>query len=170
MALLAAACSGGSAGHSAAGAPSSSTSPAAQQPAAAASPSPAVAAAPLSCRPTPADQLGPFYKPGAPVRDQVDAGFVLAGTVQTWDGCRPIQGARLEFWLANPQGDYDDAHRATVLGGADGTYRFTCNRPVAYGGRPPHIHVRVTAPGRDAFVTQFYPAPGQNQATFDIVL
>src|SRR3712207_7896038 len=29
--------------------------------------------------------------------------------------CKPIGNARIEFWLANPRGEYDDAHRATVF-------------------------------------------------------
>jgi protocatechuate 3,4-dioxygenase beta subunit len=42
--------------------------------------------------------------------------------------------------------------------------------PVVYGGRPPHIHVRVFAPGFQTLVTQHYPTAGQTEATFDLVL
>jgi catechol 1,2-dioxygenase len=42
--------------------------------------------------------------------------------------------------------------------------------PVSYGGRPPHIHLRVTAPGYEELVTQHYPERGQRKATFDLVL
>ncbi len=114
--------------------------------------------------------LGPFYEPNAPVRTSVGSGYVLSGSVLTADGCEPVRDARIEFWLANPKGEYDDAHRATVLAGERGRYRFESNVPVSYGGRPPHIHVRVTAPGYRNLVTQHYPDAGQTQATFDLVL
>jgi protocatechuate 3,4-dioxygenase beta subunit len=123
-----------------------------------------------SCEPTRPDMLGPFYEPNAPVRTSVGSGYVLAGTVLDAGDCEPVSGARIEFWLANPEGEYDDAHRATVPVGAGGEYRFESNVPVSYGGRPPHIHLRVTAPGYRELVTQHYPDAGQKRANFDLVL
>jgi protocatechuate 3,4-dioxygenase beta subunit len=124
----------------------------------------------VNCKPTQPDMLGPFYEPGAPVRTSVDSGYVLSGAVLAAAECRPIPNARIEFWLANPRGDYDDAHRATVLASERGRYRFESNMPVSYGGRPPHIHVRVRAPGYEELVTQHYPERGQRKANFDLVL
>src|SRR5687768_10413387 len=69
----------------------------------------------VNCKPTQPDMLGPFYEPGAPVRTSVGSGYVLSGTVLGAQECKPIPNARIEFWLANPSGDYDDAHRATVF-------------------------------------------------------
>ena len=122
------------------------------------------------CRPTRPDSLGPFYEPDAPVRTSVGSGHVLSGAVLAAGGCEPVAGARIEFWLANPEGEYDDAHRATVPVGDGGGYRFESNVPVAYGGRPPHIHIRVTAPGYRELVTQHYPDAGQTEANLDLVL
>jgi polyisoprenoid-binding protein YceI len=122
------------------------------------------------CRPTPADQLGPFYVPNAPLRDTVGSDYVLSGVVRAAGSCAPIPGARIEFWLANPRGVYDDAHRATILAGPSGEYRFESNVPVPYSGRPPHIHVRVSAPSLQTLVTQHYPEAGRSEATFDLVL
>jgi protocatechuate 3,4-dioxygenase beta subunit len=122
------------------------------------------------CKPTQPDMLGPFYEPGAPVRTSVGSGYVLSGTVLATEECKPIPNAHIEFWLANPSGEYDDAHRATVLAGKRGEYRFKSNVPVSYGGRPPHIHVRVRAPGYGELVTQHYPERGQRKANFDLVL
>jgi len=122
------------------------------------------------CEPTRPDMLGPFYEPNAPVRTSVGSGYVLSGAVLSADGCEPVRDARIEFWLANPRGEYDDAHRATVLAGERGGYRFESNVPVSYGGRPPHIHVRVTAPGYRDLVAQHYPDAGQTEANFDLVL
>ena len=123
-----------------------------------------------NCKPTQPDMLGPFYKPGAPVRTSVGSGYVLSGAVLDAAECRPIPNAHIEFWLANPRGEYDDAHRATVFAGQRGRYRLESNVPVSYGGRPPHIHLRVRAPGYEELVTQHYPERGQGKANFDLVL
>src|SRR5919197_4489501 len=116
------------------------TSASAQRPAAPAAPT----SAHLSllqagrCTPTPADSLGPFYKPHAPLRNRVGRGYVLSGTVRSAMRCTPIRTARLEMWLANPRGVYDDAHRPPLRVNVRGVYRFQNNVPVAYSGRPPH--------------------------------
>jgi catechol 1,2-dioxygenase len=125
---------------------------------------------PANCKPTQPDMLGPFYEPGAPVRRSVGSGYVLSGTVLAAEECKPISNAHIEFWLANPRGDYDDAHRATVFADQRGRYRFESNVPVSCGDRPPHIHVRVRAPGYEELVTQHYPERGQRKANFDLVL
>ena len=122
-----------------------------------------------ACQPTRPDALGPFYEPGAPFRTKVGTGYVLRGRVLT-TRCRPIARARIEFWLVNRRGRYDDAHRATVLARSDGRYRFESNRPIAYEGRPPHIHVRVSARGFRTLVTQHYPRGSRTRAVFDLVL
>lgn len=122
------------------------------------------------CVPTPPDQLGPFYKPGAPVRSAVGTGYVLAGTVRSSRDCSPLPGATVELWLAGPDGEYDDAHRATVPANAEGRYRFESNAPPPYFGRPPHIHVRVSAKGFAILVTQHYPVKSASSAVFDLVL
>jgi protocatechuate 3,4-dioxygenase beta subunit len=121
------------------------------------------------CAPTRADALGPFYEPGAPIRSKVGSGYVLRGRVLTTT-CRPIPRARIELWLVNGRGAYDDAHRATVLAARLGGYRFESNRPVGYEGRPPHIHLRVGARGFRTLVTQHYPRSGRTSAVFDLVL
>ncbi|HEU6445397.1 MAG TPA: hypothetical protein VFL61_10105 [Gaiellaceae bacterium] len=121
------------------------------------------------CAPTRADALGPFYEPGAPVRSRVGTGYVLSGRVLT-TRCRPIARARIELWLVNPRGRYDDAHRATLFSARDGRYRFQSNRPAGYEGRPPHIHLRVSARGFRTLVTQHYPRSGRTTAVFNLVL
>jgi protocatechuate 3,4-dioxygenase beta subunit len=122
------------------------------------------------CRPTPADELGPFYRPNAPEREAVGQGYLLTGTVLAAGACRPLGGARIEFWLVNPQGDYDDAHRATVFADRWGRYRFKANRPTDYVGRLPHIHLKVTAAGHEQLITQHYPAANTSEGVFDLVL
>lgn len=123
-----------------------------------------------NCPPTPYDEMGPFYRPNAPVRTIVGKGYLLKGTVRAAQGCRPLPGAMIEFWLVNEQGEYDEAHRATVIADMNGEYSFECNRPTDYVGRLPHIHIRVTAEGHQELITQHYPEKGKSGAKFDLVL
>ena len=122
------------------------------------------------CKPTPADALGPFYQADAPRRTRVGQGYLLTGVVKSARNCAPIPGAWIEFWLAGPSGDYDDDHRATVLADQAGAYRFESNYPPPYSSRPPHIHLRISAPGFKTLVTQHYPRKGASEASFDLVL
>ncbi len=121
-------------------------------------------------RPTPSDALGPFYEPGAPVRASVGQGYLLAGRVLSSRDGSALPGAVLELWLAGPEGDYSDDYRATVIADAEGRYRFTSHPPPPYAGRPPHLHLRVSAVGHAILVTQHYPKAGRREAVFDLVL
>ncbi len=123
-----------------------------------------------NCKPTPYDEIGPFYRPGAPVRGRVGTGYVLSGQVLSVTGCKPLPNSRLEFWLVNPAGQYDDAHRATVSADRQGAYRFESNRPTDYVGRLPHIHMMVSAEGHEQLITQHYPQPDESEAKFNLVL
>lgn len=124
----------------------------------------------FKCRPTPEDLMGPFYKPGAPVRNSVGAGYVLTGTVKSALDCLPVADARIEFWLTGSNGKYNDDHRATVFADDAGSYRFQSNIPPGYGYRPPHIHIRVSADGFKPLVTQHYPDQGDEKGHFNLVL
>ena len=84
--------------------------------------------------------------------------------------CAPIAKAVIELWLTGPDGSYDDDHRGTIFSNDSGQYRFESNSPPAYSGRPPHIHIRVSANGFKTLVTQHYLTQGQTTGEFDIVL
>ena len=129
---------------------------------------PAMAAA--SCPATRPDSLGPFYVAGAPERNQTGEGLTIAGVVRSTRGCKPLPGARLEWWAANARGEYDDAHRATQSADGEGRFRYVTDMPGKYPGRPVHVHVKLTAPGHKALVTQVYPKPDQPSITMDFVL
>ncbi len=122
------------------------------------------------CKPTPRDAMGPFYEPDAPFRTKVGEGYILRGTVRSAVQCQALPGAIIELWLTGPDGRYGDAYRARLRTDASGRYQFESNKPGRYGGRPSHIHIRVTAAGHKALVTQHYPAKGQSMQTFDLVL
>lgn len=123
-----------------------------------------------TCRPTDPDMLGPFYQPNAPVRSSVGKGYAVLGTVVSAEDCSPIREAKVEFWLAGPDGRYGDDYRAVVYSDKSGAYRFESHVPPPYFGRPPHIHILVSANGFKTLVTQHYPAKGDTQAKFDLVL
>ncbi|MEN8141999.1 MAG: intradiol ring-cleavage dioxygenase [Thermodesulfobacteriota bacterium] len=122
------------------------------------------------CPPTPYDEIGPFYKSNTPVRSSVGSGYLLEGQVKSVRGCRPLSKAKIEFWLVNEEGEYDEAHRATVFSGRKGRYSFESNRPSDYVGRLPHIHIMVSAKGHETLITQHYPRAGQAKGHFDLIL
>jgi len=129
--------------------------------------SPAVA---YQCQPTPEDEMGPFYRPGAPLRSVIGSGYVLTGTVKSASDCAPIAAPLIEFWQAGPNSRYDEAHRAAIITDASGKYRLETNFPGEYFSRPLHIHIRVSAKGYRTLVTQHYLQRGVKSAVFDLVL
>ncbi len=122
------------------------------------------------CPLTPGAGGDPFYKPNAPVRPRVGAGFVLSGIVRSGIDCAAMTGARVEFWLRAPDGQYDDVHRGTVITDGTGRYRFESSFPGGGGFIQPHIHLRVAVPGYKALVTVYLPQAGATTGTFDLVL
>ena len=86
------------------------------------------------------------------------------------EDCTPIAKAAIELWLTGPDGSYDDDHRATVYSDGSGMYQFESNFPTGYSGRPPHIHIRVSADGFETLATQHYPATGHKTGEFNLVL
>jgi protocatechuate 3,4-dioxygenase beta subunit len=127
-------------------------------------------AQPARCAPTRPDMLGPFYTPNAPERGQTGRGLVVSGHVRSAADCAPLPGARIEWWSANAKGDYDDEHRATQVADAQGRYRYETDSPGRYPGRPPHVHVRISAPGHRVLVTQLYPAATTKTIETDFIL
>jgi protocatechuate 3,4-dioxygenase beta subunit len=131
---------------------------------------PYAAAAAWKCTPTPQDEIGPFYRPNAPLRSKIGSGYVLKGTVRSAATCEPVPGARIEFWQAGPDGKYSDAYRATIISDSRGRYRLTTSLPPPYASRPPHIHILVDMRGYAGLITQHYPRAGTRQATFDLTM
>jgi catechol 1,2-dioxygenase len=109
---------------------------------------------PATCTPTRAD-VPANYKADAPVRNKIGAGgYVIEGIVMRLN-CTPVPEARIEFWHVNKDGNYDDDHRATVVADDRGRYRLDTTRPVAYGGGPVHVHIRVSRPGKSLVAIHF---------------
>jgi protocatechuate 3,4-dioxygenase beta subunit len=113
----------------------------------------------------------PNYRPGSPVRSRIGTGHVLVGVVRSSDGCRPIAGARIEFFQAGP-GGYSTrgwAGRATVITRGNGSYRFEGPVPTRYGG-PPHVHFRASARGFRPVGAAYVLRPGETRGRLDLVL
>jgi protocatechuate 3,4-dioxygenase beta subunit len=112
---------------------------------------------------TPAQTAGPFYKANPPRRHVLNSGrpgerLMVTGFVLA-KGCRPVPGARVDVWQADGAGNYDNSGfnlRGWELTDAQGRYWFETVVPGEYPGRTPHIHVKVTAPGRRTLTTQLY--------------
>lgn len=79
------------------------------------------------------------YIPDAPVRASLGSGFVVTGLVRSAAGCRPLEGIRVQVWLATQTGGEQD-NRASVRTGSDGRYRIQTAPTVAQFGEP-NIHV-----------------------------
>lgn len=128
--------------------------------------------------PTPAQTEGPFYPVELPADRDADLlvqgtrrytrgqSAWLAGTVSDVDG-RALAGGVVEIWQCDQDGHYHhpgDGGRADpafqgfgrVGVGADGRYRFRTLRPAPYGGRTPHIHLKVKLGTRELLTTQVY--------------
>ena len=125
--------------------------------------------------PTTTDILGPFYRPGAPLRTNLilpnskGTPVVLRGTIFKEDGKTPINNALVEIWHCDENEIYDNAsdeykYRGGQKTKRDGKYAFTSILPVPYKAdpkdesswRPAHIHLRVSVPNQQDLITQIY--------------
>lgn len=133
--------------------------------------------------PTPEQTEGPFYPAGFPadidndlvqVRGQAARamGQVLhlqGRVIDLGGGAR--SGAIVEIWQCDSQGIYDhprqpgrDRRDAAFQGygrmrvDAGGRYGFRTLKPVAYPGRTPHIHLKVSTGDGRTLTSQFYVA------------
>lgn len=124
--------------------------------------------------PTTTDILGPFYRPGAPIRENLNPknfdGEILhlSGTIFKEDGKTPMSNCLIEVWQCQANGLYDNIsdeyfYRASQKISANGKYHFITTKPVPYpieenstSFRPAHIHMRISAIGQQDLVTQIY--------------
>jgi catechol 1,2-dioxygenase len=124
--------------------------------------------------PTTTDILGPFYRPGAPFRSNINppdfSGELLhfSGTILKKDGKTPFQNCLVEIWQCDSSQHYDNTsdeyrYRGAQKTNASGKYAFITTQPVPYpieeGSsiyRPAHIHMRVTGDTEQDLITQIY--------------
>jgi catechol 1,2-dioxygenase len=121
--------------------------------------------------PTTTDILGPFYRPGSPLRSNIippgSAGELmhLSGSVFKEDGVTPMSDVLVEVWQVNEKGEYDNTSddflgRGAIKTGKNGSYSFTTILPVAYSAgssvRPAHVHFRISSADHMDLITQIY--------------
>ena len=116
-------------------------------------------------RPTPPNEIGPFYKKRAPetamLRASHDPGMPLlvSGQILNTQGDKLIN-AVVEVWQTDHLGHYDldgYRYRAKLPADSSGGYKFESVVPGHYPDRVcQHIHYLVTAPGHKPLVTQLY--------------
>lgn len=121
---------------------------------------------------TTSDILGPFYRPGSPVRSdfhiagETGTPVTLSGRIRHNDCVTPYAKARVELWHCDAKGVYDNnsadfRYRGTAYTDQQGRYAFNTIMPVTYDvgngqTRPAHFHMMITAEGYQPLVTQLY--------------
>lgn len=123
---------------------------------------------------TTTDVLGPFYRPGSPIRTNINSKeyngrlFHISGTVFKEDGKTPFKNCTVEVWQCDEHGIYDNTsddynYRGRQKTGVDGKYHFIGMHPIPYPimddksvFRPAHIHMLVSGGGQQDLITQIY--------------
>ncbi len=130
--------------------------------------------------PTTTDILGPFYRPGSPLRTSLrlpnsnGTPIVFKGYIFKENGKTPINNALVEIWHCDENEVYDNTsdeykYRGGQRTKADGKYEFKSILPVPYKAapndesswRPAHIHMRVSVPNQQDLITQIYFKDGK---------
>lgn len=125
--------------------------------------------------PTTTDILGPFYRPGAPMRSDIippnskGSPMNLSGTIFKEDGKTPLGNVLVEIWQCDENEYYDNISDSYLFRGAvktekNGKYEFKTIVPVPYKAdpndeaswRPAHIHMRVSVADQQDLITQIY--------------
>lgn len=120
---------------------------------------------------TTTDILGPFYRPGSPMRSNlISAGSTgevmhLGGTIFQKDGKTPMSNVLIEAWQCDENEIYDNTSddylfRGAVKTDGYGKYSFKTIVPVPYKDgddwRPAHIHLRISSADHQDLITQIY--------------
>ena len=114
-------------------------------------------------KPTPRNELGPFYKKRAPQQSMLrapgDPGMPLTVSGKVYDTRGDLlPQAVVEVWQTDHLGRYDlegYRYRAQLPPGSE--YKFDSVMPGHYPDRVcQHIHYLVTAPGHKPLITQLY--------------
>lgn len=128
--------------------------------------------------PTPEQGEGPYYLAGTPERTSLleantqGKRLILVGYVVNQD-CFTIPGAKLDFWQADSNGEYDltgFTMRGFQFSDNKGRFYLETALPGIYESRPiRHIHVKVQAPNGPVLNTQLY-FPEQPIAGLTVIL
>ena len=111
------------------------------------------------------------YRQEFPEQSIVGEGYALSGVVRDAATCLPIPEARIWFWMANSDGEYDGKHEGMLFTNQQGAYRIQSEPPGDYGPDA-QVHLHISAPGYRAIETEWFLSDGEGDGndTFDIVL
>lgn len=125
------------------------------------------------------DILGPYYRPDAPIRNDLTyeglkgSVILLQGKVYSEDCVTPVSNALVEIWHADTSGKYDNSskkmqQRARLYTAEDGSYTFKTILPGKYMNgsqyRPSHIHYRISEDDHQELISQIYFQGDQHNA------
>ena len=129
---------------------------------------------------------GPFYTENPPelidgqLAESIESGvkLVISGRVMKLDCSQFIEGAVVDIWHADDNGDYDNQGynlRGKVTTNSEGFYLFETIKPGKYlisGGqfRPSHIHFKITPPNSPTLTTQLYFSGDEDSFAFTSIL
>jgi len=136
------------------------------------------------CQLTPETTEGPFYFDPRLMRSDIrdgKPGHPLALRLQVVDaGCRPVEGARVDVWHCDAQGNYSgyagqgagDMRGQAFLRGTQTTNRagrvaFRTIWPGWYQGRTTHVHFKVMLDQRNLLTGQMFFPDRFSRAVFD---
>lgn len=120
---------------------------------------------------TPAITEGPFFESGSPertnIRDGDGTALMVTGVVMS-TSCQTLSRAKLDFWQANADGEYDNEgynFRGHQFTDDAGRFQLETIVPAIYPGRTRHIHVKAQPVGGSVLTTQLYfPNVPQNDS------
>jgi protocatechuate 3,4-dioxygenase beta subunit len=111
------------------------------------------------------ETAGPFFRPNSPLKTDFRESGVVTGVPCRVSGFvldrrgKPINGALLDFWHADGDGQYDlQAFRCRghQFSDASGSYALETVVPGSYPGRTRHYHVRLQGAHGPSLCTQLY--------------
>ncbi len=115
------------------------------------------------------DMLGPFFKEGAPFRNDLrydgntsEIPLKVIGQLFGGDCKTPLSNVVIDIWHCDHKKHYDmesDEYRCRgkITTDAQGFYSFVTFVPPPYGGRPKHIHYLIKdIEGYEELATQLY--------------
>lgn len=116
--------------------------------------------------PTESNIEGPYYRAGAPFRNELyeegEPGTPLLVWGNVFDtSCKPLANALIDIWQTDDSGAYDNTSaeyrgRGRHLTGDDGLWWLWTIWPGYYPGRPYHLHLKASQKGYRFLTTQLY--------------
>lgn len=106
-------------------------------------------------------------RPDLPDLPGVSRRITITGYVLNAD-CSPVESAVVKFWSSREEGAYTDDSFGSAVSDGNGFYKVSTPAPVAYPGRPSHVHLE-TSVGNQAVFTEIFVEDGGDGYRVDFV-